>query len=216
MNEVEAFLRSNGAKQDFAHWSGKFQDMKNLWSALMKGIPEEEDEGKEWNKKAHRWALWILSRKGVLTGKECLNLTLRFSEPYITNKPLFVRYWDENFALAKKILCGEKIREYALDECLHNSYTDYINATSEAAGIAYYVLLSYINSDSVFDAAICCLNAAYEYAMNNESDDSLIAECLKRFNTNAAGNAWDEERVRQFWIIQTMDNPFKQSEGEEK
>lgn len=216
MNEVEMFLRNSSAKQDFAHWAKNYQTMEDVWDSLMNGIPEQENEGEEWrNCKAREWALWLLSREGVLTGKERLNLAIRFAELYLHNKPLFSRRWEENCSFIKKIFQGEEFSECEMEKCIYDSYTDYIKTTAESAGIPYYILSSYFKPEFLVDAAFCCLNAAYELAFEEFSDDPV----LSRFSTNTAGNAWDEELSRQFKIIQSLNNPFKKycdKEGNKK
>lgn len=69
---VKEFCRKHNACHTGSKFALKFATMKDVWDALMRGEPDK--------KTARCWALWIISRDGVLSKMERVELSVRFAE----------------------------------------------------------------------------------------------------------------------------------------
>ena len=69
---VKEFCRKHNACHTGSKFALKFATMKDVWYALMRGEPDK--------KTARCWALWIISRDGVLSKMERVELSVRFAE----------------------------------------------------------------------------------------------------------------------------------------
>lgn len=69
---VKEFCRKHNACHRWSKFALKFATMKDVWDALMRGEPDKET--------ARCWALWIISRDGVLSKMERVELSVRFAE----------------------------------------------------------------------------------------------------------------------------------------
>lgn len=69
---VKEFCRKHNACHTGIKFALKFATMKDVWDALMRGEPDK--------KTARCWALWIISRDGVLSKMERVELSVRFAE----------------------------------------------------------------------------------------------------------------------------------------
>ena len=69
---VKEFCRKHNACHRWSKFALKFATMKDVWDALMRGEPDKRT--------ARCWALWIISRDGVLSKMERVELSVRFAE----------------------------------------------------------------------------------------------------------------------------------------
>lgn len=69
---VKEFCRKHNACHTGSKFALKFATMKDVWDALMRGEPDK--------KTARCWALWIISRDGVLSKMERVELYVRFAK----------------------------------------------------------------------------------------------------------------------------------------
>lgn len=135
---VKEFCRKHNACHTGSKFALKFATMKDVWDALMRGEPDK--------KTARCWALWIISRDGVLSKMERVELSVRFAE-HVKHLMKDQRSIDA-LEVAKRYAEGnatDEELEQAADDATHADYAAYAAyaADAYAAGAAAYAVAAY-------------------------------------------------------------------------
>lgn len=167
---VKEFCRKHNACHTGSKFALKFATMKDVWDALMRGEPDK--------KTARCWALWIISRDGVLSKMERVELSVRFAER--------VKHLMKN---QRSIDALEVAKRYADGNATDEELEQAADAVAVAAGAgAAYAA----GADTVADAVAYAAAASAAYAGA----------------AYAARAAYDAERAAQLEILRSLPNPF--------
>lgn len=168
---VKEFCRKHNACYTGSKFALKFATMKDVWDALMRGEPDK--------KNARCWALWIISRDGVLSKMERVELSVRFTER-VKHLMKDQRSIDA-LEVAKRYSEGN-----ATDEELEQA-VDYATHADYAAYAAY---------------------AAYAVAVEAAAAGAAGAAGAVGAVAYAVDAAYDAERAAQLEILRSLPNPF--------
>ena len=172
---VKEFCRKHNACHTGSKFALKFATMKDVWDALMRGEPDK--------KTARCWALWIISRDGVLSKMERVELSVRFAER--------VKHLMKN---QRSIDALEVAKRYADGNATDEELEQAADAVAVAAGAgAAYAAGAYAaGAGAVADAVAYAAAASAAYAGA----------------AYAASAAYDAERAAQLEGLRSLPNPF--------
>lgn len=171
MMNVKEFCRKHNACHTGSKFALKFATMKDVWDALMRGEPDK--------KTARCWALWIISRDGVLSKMERVELYVRFAKrvKHLMKDQRSIDALEVAKRYAEGNATDEEL-EQAADDATHAADAVAV-AVAAGAGAAYAA----VTADAVAYAAAA--GAVY-----------------------AAVAAYDAERAAQLEILRSLPNPF--------
>ena len=181
---VKEFCRKHNACHTGSKFALKFATMKDVWDALMRGEPDNET--------ARCWALWIISRDGVLSKMERVELSVRFAErvKHLMKDQRSIDALEVAKRYAEGNATDEEL-EQAADDATHAAYA------AAAAVAAVAVAAVAVAADDDADAAADAVAVAAAAGAAAVAADAA-----------AAVAAYDAERAAQLEILRSLPNPF--------
>ena len=128
---VKEFCRKHNACHTGSKFALKFATMKDVWDALMRGEPDK--------KNARCWALWIISRDGVLSKMERVELSVRFAErvKHLMKDQRSIDALEVAKRYAEGNATDEEL-EQAADDATHADYAAYAAYAADAYAAGAY------------------------------------------------------------------------------